>query len=165
MREGSVLYKADSFFESDVGAVIYKDEMRSYNLENDYMAKNLELRSICKVADIIERLSERDQDLLLFKYQYNCSNDLIAELMGISEDKVEPAIDHAKLSIAAALLLTNSRPIDEDILKRAVTIAMYRQMDSIPEIESVEETYVTKPFDVFMQELEERYERRMRENK
>lgn len=61
------------------------------------MAKNLELRLICKVADIIERLSERDQDLLLFKYQYNCSNDLIAELMGISEDKVEPAIDYAKL--------------------------------------------------------------------
>lgn len=58
------------------------------------------------------------------------------------------------------MLLTNSRPIDEDILKRAVTIAMYRQMDNIPEIESVEGTYVTKPFDVFMQELEERYERK-----
>lgn len=129
------------------------------------MAKNLELRSICKVADIIERLSERDQDLLLFKYQYDYSNDLIAELMGISEDEMEPAIDHAKLSIAATLLLTNSRPMGEDILKRAVTIVMHRRIDNMPEIESVEETYVTKPFDVFMQELEERYERRMRENK
>lgn len=139
--------------------------MRYYNLENDYMAKNLELRLICKVADIIERLSERNQDLLLFKYQYDYSNDSLADLMGISENEVEPAIDHAKLSIAAALLLTNSRPIDEDILKRAVTIAMHRQMDNMPEIESVEETYVAKPFDVFMQELEERYERKMRENK
>ena len=127
------------------------------------MAKNLELRLICKVADIIERLSERDQDLLLFKYQYDYSNDSLADLMGISENEVEPAIDHAKLSIAAALLLTNSRPIDEDILKRAVTIVMRRQMDNMPEIESVEETYVAKPFDVFMQELEERYERRRKE--
>ena len=125
------------------------------------MAKNLELRLICKVADIIERLSERDQDLLLFKYQYNCSKDLIAELMGISENKVEPAIDYAKLSIAAALLLTNSQPMGEDILKRATRIVMHRQMDNIPEIETVEGMYVTKPFDVFMQELEERYERRM----
>lgn len=148
--------------KNDVGFVINKHEMRYYILENDYMAKNLELRLICKVADIIERLSERDQDLLLFKYQYNCSNDLIAELMGISENEVEPAIDHAKLSIAAALLLTNSRSIDEDILKRAVTIVMRRQMDNMPEIESVEGTYVAKPFDVFMQELEERYERRWR---
>ena len=32
-------------------------------------------------------------------------------------------------------------------------------MDNMPEIESVEETYAAKPFDVFMQELEERYER------
>ena len=127
------------------------------------MAKNLELRLICKVADIIERLSERDQDLLLFKYQYDYSNDSLADLMGISENEVEPAIDYAKLSIAAALLLTNSRPIDEDILKRAVTIVMRRQMDNMPEIESVEETYVAKPFDVFMQELEERYERRRKE--
>ena len=51
--------------KNDVGFVINKHEMRYYNLENDYMAKNLELRLICKVADIIERLSERDQDLLL----------------------------------------------------------------------------------------------------
>lgn len=127
------------------------------------MAKNSELRSICKVSDIIERLSERDQDLLLFKYQYNCSNDLIAELMGISEDEVEPAIDYAKLSISATLLLTNSRPMGEDILKRAVTIVMHRRIDNMPEIESVEETYVTKPFDVFMQELEARYEKRVKE--
>ena len=127
------------------------------------MTKNMELRLICKVADIIERLSERNQDLLLFRYQYNCSDDFIAELMGISENEVEPAIDHTRLSIAATLLLTNSRSIDEDILKRAVTIVMHRQMDNMPEIESVEETYVAKPFDVFMQELEERYERRIRE--
>lgn len=148
--------------KNDVGFVINKHEMRYYNLENDYMAKNLELRLICKVADIIERLSERDQDLLLFKYQYICSNDLIAELMGISEDEVEPAIDHAKLSIVAALILLNSRPMDENILKRAVTIVMYRQMDNMPEIEDIAEAYVAKPFDVFMQELEERYERRRR---
>lgn len=129
------------------------------------MTKNTELRLICKVADIIERLPERSWDLLLFKYQYNCSNDLIAELMGISKNEVEPAIDHAKLSIAAALLLTNSRPIDEDILKRATRIVMHRQMDNMPEIESVEETYVAKPFDVFMQELEERYEKRVKGKK
>lgn len=79
--------------------------------------------------------------------------------MGIPDYEVESAINHVPLSIAAALLLTNSRPIDEDILKRAVTIAMHRQMDNMPEIESVEETYAAKPFDVFMQELEERYER------
>lgn len=83
--------------------------------------------------------------------------------MGVSENEVEPAIDHAKLSIAATLLLTNSRPMGEDILKRAVTIVMHRRIDNMPEIESVEETYVAKPFDVFMQELEERHERRMRE--
>ena len=127
------------------------------------MAKNLELRLICKVADIIECLSERDQDLLLFKYQYNCSNDLIAELMGISEDEVEPAINHVYLLIAATLLLTNSRPMGEDILKRAVTIVMYRKIEDMPEIEDTVEEYITKPFDVFMQELEERYERRMKE--
>ena len=82
--------------------------------------------------------------------------------MGISEDEVEPAIDHAKLSIVAALILLNSRPMDENILKRAVTIVMYRQMDNMPEIEDIAEAYVAKPFDVFMQELEERYERRRR---
>ena len=127
------------------------------------MTKNMKLRLICKVADIIERLSERDQDLLLFKYQYNCSNDLMAEIMGILEAEVEPAIKHVHLLIAATLLLTNSRPIDENILKRAVTIVMHRQMNNMPEIESVEETYVTKPFDVFMQELEARYEKRAKE--
>ena len=82
--------------------------------------------------------------------------------MGIPEDEVETAINHVHLSIAAALLLLNSRPMGEDILQCAVTIVMYRQMDNMSEIESVEETYVAKPFDVFMQELEERYERRMK---
>jgi hypothetical protein len=72
---------------------------------------------------------------------------------------VEPAINHVHLLIAATLLLTNSRPIDEEILKRAVTIVMHRQMDDMPEIEVTLEAYVDKPFDVFMQELEERYER------
>lgn len=66
------------------------------------MTKNMKLRLICKVADIIERLSERDQELLLFKYQYNCSNDLMAELMVVSEDEVESTINHVKLLIAAA---------------------------------------------------------------
>lgn len=97
----------------------------------------MELRLICKVADIIERLSGRNQDLLLFRYQYNCSDDLIAEVMGIQEDEVEPATNHVHLLIAATLLLMNSRPIGEDILKRAVTIVMHRQMDNMPEIESI----------------------------
>lgn len=126
------------------------------------MTKNTELRLICEVADIIERLPERSWDLLLFKYQYDYGNDSLADLMGITEDEVEPAIDHVHLLIAATLLLTNSRPIDENILKRAVTIVMHRQMDNMPEIEVTLEAYVDKPFDVFMQELEERYERRMK---
>lgn len=125
------------------------------------MTKNTELRLICKVADIIERLPGRSWDLLLFKYQYEYGNDSLADLMGISEDEVEAAINHVHLLIAATLLLKNSRPIGVDILKRAVTIVMHRQMNNMPEIESVEETYVTKPFDVFMQELEARYERRV----
>lgn len=123
------------------------------------MTKNTELRLICKVADIIERLPERSWDLLLFKYQYDYSNDSLANLMGISEDEVESAINHVHLLIAATLLLTNSQPIDENLLKRAVTIVMHRQMDNMPEIEVNLEAYVDKPFDVFMQELEERYER------
>ena len=85
--------------------------------------------------------------------------------MGIPEYEVETAINHVHLSIAAALLLLNSRPMGEDILQRAVTIVMYRQIEDMPEIEDTVEEYITKPFDVFMQELEERYERRMRENK
>lgn len=127
------------------------------------MTKNMKLRLICKVADIIERLSERNQDLLLFRYQYNCGDDFIAELMVISEDEVESTINHVKLLIAAALLLMNSRPMGEDILKRAVTIVMHRQMNNMQEMNDNVEMYVAKPFDVFMQELEERYERRMRE--
>ena len=123
------------------------------------MTKNTELRLICKVADIIERLPERSWDLLLFKYQYNYGNDSLANLMGISEDEVESAINHVHLLIAATLLLTNSRPIDEVTLKRAVTIVMRRRIERMPEIEDTAEEYVAKPFDVFMQELEERYER------
>ena len=126
------------------------------------MTKNMKLRLICKVADIIERLSERNQDLLLFRYQYNCGDDFIAELMVISEDEVESTINHVKLLIAAALLLMNSRPMGEDILKRAVTIVIHRQMNNMKEMNDNVEMYVAKPFDVFMQELEERYERRMK---
>lgn len=126
---------------------------------NSCLTKNAELRLICKVADIIERLPERSWD---FKYQYGYRNDSLADLMGISEDEVESTINRVHLLIAAALLLLNSRPMGEDILQCAVTIVMYRQMDNMSEIESVEETYVAKPFDVFMQELEERYERRMK---
>lgn len=110
-----------------------------------------------------EHFPERSWDLLLLKYQYDYNNDSLADLMGIPEYEVETAINHVHLSIAAALLLLNSRPMGEDILQRAVTIVMYRQMDNMPEIESVEETYVAKQFNVFMQKLEERYEKRMRE--
>lgn len=56
----------------------------------------------------------------------------------------------------------NSRPIGEDILKRAVTIVIHRQMNNMKEMNDNVEMYVAKPFDVFMQELEERYERRMK---
>lgn len=70
----------------------------------------------------------------------------------------------AKL-IEHKLLLENSRPMGEVILKRAVTIVMQRQMNTMPEIENISEEHVTKPFDVYMQELEERHERRMREKK
>lgn len=129
------------------------------------MTKNTESRLICIVADIIERLSERNQDLLLFKYQHNCSDDLIADLMAIPEKKVEAAINDVKLLIAASLLLENRRPMGEAILKCAVTIVMQRQMNNTPVIEDTSEENETKPFDVFMQELEERHERRMGEKK
>lgn len=125
--------------------------------------KKLELRLICKVADIIERLSERNKNLLLFKYQYNSRNDFIADLMMIQEDEVELALDYVKLLIAASLLLKTGRPMGEDILKRVITIVVHRQMDNMLEMENELGEHVTKPFDEFMQVLEEQYERRMRE--
>lgn len=48
-------------------------------------------------------------------------------------------------------------------MKRAVTIIIHRQMDNMPEIDDVLDEHVTKPLEVFMQELEKRFERRMRE--
>lgn len=85
--------------------------------------------------------------------------------MAIPENEVEPAINHVKLLIAVALLLKNSQSMGEDILKRAVTIVIHRKMDNMPEIEDLVEEYVAKPFDVFMQELEDRYEKRQRDKR
>lgn len=127
------------------------------------MKKNTELKLICKVADIIECLSENNQDLLLFKYQHNGSNDFIADLMMIQENEVELALNHVKLLIAASLVLKNGQPMGEDILKRAVTIVLHRQMDNMLEIDDELGGHVTKSFDIFMQVLEEKYERRMTE--
>ena len=119
---------------------------------NSCLTKNAELRLICKVADIIERLPERSWD---FKYQYGYRNDSLADLMGISEDEVESAINRVHLLIAATLLLTNSRPMGENILKCAVTIVMHRRIDDMLEMNDTVEECVTKPFDVFMQKLRE----------
>ena len=127
------------------------------------MTKNTELKLICKVADVIERLSERNQDLLLFRYKHNYSDDLIADLMAIPKEEVSQKINHAKLLVAMSLSLKTGQPLREDILKRAVTIVMHRQIDDVLEIEDGLDNYEAKPFEVFMQELEERYEKRMRE--
>ena len=75
--------------------------------------------------------------------------------MGIPEYEVETAINHVHLSIAAALLLLNSRPMGENILKCAVTIVMHRRIDDMLEMNDTVEECVTKPFDVFMQKLRE----------
>lgn len=83
--------------------------------------------------------------------------------MMIQEDEVELALDYVKLLIAASLLLKTGRPMGEDILKRAITIVVHRQMDNMLEMEDELGEDVTKPFDEFMQVLEEQYERRMRE--
>ena len=126
------------------------------------MTKNTELKLICKVADVIERLSERNQDLLLFRYKHNYSDDLIADLMAIPKEEVSQKINHAKLLVAMSLSLKTGQPLREDILKRAVTIVMHRQIDDVLEIEDGLDNYEAKPFEVFMQELEERYEKRTR---
>lgn len=66
---------------------------------------NIGLRLIGKVADIIERLSEYNQDLLLFRYKYNCDDALIADLMVIPKEEVELAVNHAKILAAMSLRL------------------------------------------------------------
>ena len=76
------------------------------------MTKNTELKLICKVADVIERLSERNQDLLLFRYKHNYSDDLIADLMAIPKEEVSQKINHAKLLVAMSLFGKNIfRPV------------------------------------------------------
>ena len=102
-----------------------------------------------------EHFPERSWDLLLLKYHYDYNNDSLADLMGIPEYEVETAINHVHLSIAAALLLLNSRPMGENILKCAVTIVMHRRIDDMLEMNDTVEECVTKPFDVFMQKLRE----------
>jgi len=102
-----------------------------------------------------EHFPERSWDLLLLKYQYDYNNDSLADLMGIPEYEVETAINHVHLSIAAALLLLNSRPMGENILKCAVTIVMHRRIDDMLEMNDTVEECVTKPFDVFMQKMRE----------
>ena len=102
-----------------------------------------------------EHFPERSWDLLLLKYQYDYNNDSLADLMGIPEYEVETAINHVYLSIAAALLLLNSRPMGENILKCAVTIVMHRRIDDMLEMNDTVDECVTKPFDVFMQKLRE----------